>query len=155
MTNIQGLNRLITSLEDELGETLDATSLDSRIKIQKLSYLAQLFDADFEYDYNMYVHGPYSPALAQDYYDEEFKQTEGNIPGELDFANFLDLVEGKSKQWLELATTIHKLYSNYKGFYAEEELDAKVISAAAEKKNTRESKTEAVYAELSHAGLLE
>lgn len=44
--------------------------INERIKVQKLMHLLQnkLYKTDMFYGYNMYVHGPYSPGLSQDYY---------------------------------------------------------------------------------------
>ncbi|OPX21244.1 MAG: hypothetical protein B1H03_07225 [Planctomycetales bacterium 4484_113] len=47
------------------------TSINERIKVQKLMHLLQnkLFGSDTFYGYNMYLYGPYSPTLSQDYYE--------------------------------------------------------------------------------------
>jgi len=154
MPRVHDLNRLISRLETDLGITLDAAQLDNRIQIQKLLYFAQEFGADFGYDYNMYIHGPYSPALARDYYDGEFREVEGNIPGNLDYANFLDNIEGKSNTWLALASTIHKLYGSYQMRYTGDELVEEVINAAANKKNASPDRAFSVFEQLNEEGLL-
>lgn len=154
MPRVHDLNRLISRLEADLGVALDASRLENRIQIQKLLYFAQEFGADFGYDYNMYIHGPYSPALAQDYYDNDFRDVEGNIPGNLDYANFLDFVEGESNTWLELASTVHKLHETYQIRYSGEELVNEVVSAAADKKNATYDRTLSVFEQLDEEGLL-
>jgi uncharacterized protein YwgA len=52
----------------ELDRPLDISSKQDRLRTQKGVYLGQLTGVDLGYRYNWYVYGPYSPALAQDYY---------------------------------------------------------------------------------------
>jgi len=52
----------------ELGVPPRIKTLNDRIRVQKAIYLAQAAGADLGYDYNWYLHGPYSPELANDYY---------------------------------------------------------------------------------------
>lgn len=43
----------------------------NRLKLQKYVYLAQTYlDNEFGYEYNMYNNGPYSPELANHYYEK-------------------------------------------------------------------------------------
>jgi uncharacterized protein YwgA len=43
----------------------------NRLKLQKYVYLAQTcLDNEFGYEYNMYNNGPYSPELANHYYEK-------------------------------------------------------------------------------------
>ncbi|GKS61924.1 hypothetical protein YTPLAS21_13820 [Candidatus Nitrosocosmicus sp.] len=43
----------------------------NRLKLQKYVYLAQTcLDNEFGYEYNMYNNGPYSPELANYYYEK-------------------------------------------------------------------------------------
>lgn len=44
-------------------------SIGNRLRLQKAVYLGQIWGADLGYRYNWYVKGPYSPSLAQDYYE--------------------------------------------------------------------------------------
>ena len=54
---------------DELQQSSDISDMNQRLRIQKIIYLSQLFDAaDLGYRYNWYIKGPYSPSLTQDYY---------------------------------------------------------------------------------------
>lgn len=52
----------------ELGQDTQITTKADRLRIQKAIYLGQLSGVDLGYRYSWYVHGPYSPALTQDYY---------------------------------------------------------------------------------------
>ncbi len=44
-------------------------SFNSRFKIQKIAYLCKGLGMDLYHEFNIYVHGPYSHVLAQDYYN--------------------------------------------------------------------------------------
>lgn len=86
----------------------------NRLKLQKYVYLAQTcLNNDFGYEYNMYNNGPYSPELANYYYEKIDVNTmsvdvkSGNWNYDKNFANkFLELFGDKEPQWLELASTI-------------------------------------------------
>jgi uncharacterized protein YwgA len=87
----------------------------NRLKLQKYVYLAQTcLNNDFGYEYNMYNNGPYSPELANYYYEKIDVNTmsvdvkSGNWNYDKNFANkFLELFGGdKEPQWLEVASTI-------------------------------------------------
>jgi hypothetical protein len=44
----------------------EVDTFEQRITSQKTQYFAQLFGVTFRYNYNLYINGPYSPALAKD-----------------------------------------------------------------------------------------
>src|SRR3989344_8861390 len=46
----------------------DVETFDKRLKSQKTQYIGQLFGVSPNYPFNLYVHGPYSPALTTDLY---------------------------------------------------------------------------------------
>ncbi len=50
------------------GERPKFTSLNDRIKLQKLVYLAQVATGASVYSFNPYIRGPYSPSLTRDLY---------------------------------------------------------------------------------------
>lgn len=77
-------------------------SLKSRIQLQKYVYLAKKFGVDFNYSFNLYAHGPYSPTLADDYHSlHDFKSHKIKIDNA-----FFDLIENKNIKWLEIASTL-------------------------------------------------
>lgn len=85
----------------------DDEGFDSRFKVQKYAYLAKLFGLDHPYTYSMYRHGPYSPNLAQAYYDLARRpEHDESLPGSFDKERFADIVKGKDNKWLEVATTL-------------------------------------------------
>ncbi|MGQ4834281.1 MAG: hypothetical protein ACP6IS_10360 [Candidatus Asgardarchaeia archaeon] len=51
-----------------LGIAPDVNSYLGRFTIQKVVFIAQTLGIPFSYYFTLYVAGPYSPALAQDYY---------------------------------------------------------------------------------------
>jgi uncharacterized protein YwgA len=86
----------------------------NRLKLQKYVYLAQTcLGNDFGYKYTMYNNGPYSPELANYYYEKIDVNTMSvdvkakNWNYDKNFANkFLELFGDKEPQWLEVASTI-------------------------------------------------
>lgn len=58
----------VVAILKELGVALDTSSMESRIQMQKAIYLAQAIGVDLGYRFGWYVRGPYSSALADDYY---------------------------------------------------------------------------------------
>jgi len=103
-------NGLLTN--DDLKEVRDsANGFKTRFRLQKYVYFAKFFGYDLGYDYNLYVHGPYSPGLANDYYkiSESLDKAEpANING-----NYLSLLKGKDDEWLELASTVLMIKHRY------------------------------------------
>lgn len=99
----------IKALKENRIFTFKVNRFDARLKLQKYVYLARKFGLNLDYNYNLYIHGPYSPELAKEYY------ALGNIKGikvDLD-ERFVDLIKGKSEQWLELAATIVMVFERY------------------------------------------
>jgi uncharacterized protein YwgA len=94
--------------KDEIGSI-------NRLKLQKYVYLAQTcLKNDFGYEFSIYNNGPYSPELANYYYekldtsgiesDEEIKK---NWKLDTSFAKrFLSLFEDKELDWLVIASTL-------------------------------------------------
>ena len=85
---------------------------ESRLKIQKMVYLANFFGLDLGYKYSLYKYGPYSTRLAMDYYElaespqkyeDEFEVL---LPNTFDSDGFINCVDGKNKNWLEISTTL-------------------------------------------------
>ena len=115
MNNKNHLSYFLNSMKDEL-DFSDAEdfkdkvhlkeNLGFRIKIQKFVYLAKYFGWENSYSYNMYHHGPYSPALADDYHSSEVFE---NYPLQIQNFNlnsFKKFVANKSTDYLEAASTI-------------------------------------------------
>ena len=77
-----------------------------RLKVQKFVYIAKYFGWNHSYRYSLYKRGPYSNALANEYYsDDILKYSPLEING-FDLNSFNDFVDGKSIHYLESASTI-------------------------------------------------
>ena len=91
------------------------TTINERIKTQKMQYLAQIFRVSPIYSFNLYIHGPYSPDLAFDLFT--LKGRNANIPvqefvsSELEekFLKLSRFVKNKTTRELELIATHHWL----------------------------------------------
>ena len=93
------------------GVTYNTKRVDSRLKIQKLVYLAQIFGvSSIEYEFNRYLRGAYSEELAEDYYRiDNVKVSNEDIEMFLNdekFRKLVKFVKGKSGRWLEIAVEI-------------------------------------------------
>lgn len=126
MNNKNYLVYFLNTIKDELGfeDSVDfknkiESDLNFRIKIQKFVFLTKYFGWANSYTYNLYVHGPYSPALTDDYYSNDlFDYTPLKI-NEFDLKDFKKFIKNKSINYIESATTI--LY--YKKYNENIELD--------------------------------
>jgi uncharacterized protein YwgA len=96
---------------DVLGN--DRENFVNRLKIQKYVFIAtKCFNLDFGYSYSLYRYGPYSPTLAEDYYElaENPKifehDTNDPLPEKFDVNGFMELVSDEDENWLEIASTL-------------------------------------------------
>lgn len=51
-----------------LKDPSESENFESRMVLQKLTYIAQILGIQTTYPFNFYIYGPYSPTLADDYY---------------------------------------------------------------------------------------
>lgn len=90
--------------------------IDNRIKAQKLVYFGKELGLPLDYDFNLYLYGPYSSALADAYFrmsDEEWASGQIEIP-----ASISPLINELSKHdelFLEIAATLHSLKTSNPG----------------------------------------
>ena len=94
-------------------------SFEDRFMIQKYVYLARYFGLNMGYGFGMYLHGPYSRRLSDDYYSLAEDEALANACGEsltidrdlngLDLSSFFSFVDGRDHEWLEAATTLLSL----------------------------------------------
>lgn len=91
----------------------DLVTFESRLKAQKLQYLAQQCGVSPTYSFNLYLHGPYSPTLTADLF--ELKRS-GVLPDKTDFlpdklkeqfAILQQTLRGLSARTLEVTATLH------------------------------------------------
>ncbi len=82
--------------------------MDKRIKLQKIVYFAKLLGVDFDYNYSMYLHGPYSPELAKDYYSlSQVNVDEATVCEAIDKIYLrIEELYRKDTIWLETAASV-------------------------------------------------
>lgn len=131
----EDLGDFVAYLEDELGWEFDADSFEDRLKLQKYLYLGEIFGLSHSYDYNLYNYGPYSPKLADDYYNLPTNTDGSRIPS-FETTEFIDLVEDKDAKWLEIAATTYRFMKKYDSYYTDEEYREKVVHRVCEVKDT-------------------
>ena len=109
---------------EELGIDSTIDSLDDRIRLQKAVYLSQEAGVQLGYRFSWYVRGPYSPALARDYYylqlasDDDFNSNHGRslrqeVKKKLNkikpIMSVREEIGLNQAEWLELVSSIHYL----------------------------------------------
>jgi uncharacterized protein YwgA len=84
---------------------------ENRFRIQKYVFLARYFGLNMHYNYNVYIHGPYSKGLAEDYYTlaEHGIFPDTNLPDTFDSEDFFTFVTREDPLWLEAASTLLSL----------------------------------------------
>ena len=65
------LARLIKTLENAGIYEFKIDTFEDRLRLQKIIYIAKHFGINLGYSFNEYLRGPYSPELADDYYELE------------------------------------------------------------------------------------
>ncbi len=157
---VRDLSVFIGMLEECNIHRFNPDKFISRLRLQKYVYLANFFGIDLGYSYNLYLRGPYSPDLAEDYYsltemDKVEREVERAIPNFDEFANF---VRGKDHKWLEIASTILFIWEKNnmrKGWENEEELKTFIINRTSDiKSRVGKPFVKRVFRELENAGLL-
>lgn len=98
---------------DVLGE--GHAGFENRFKIQKYVYLARYYGLDMGYVFGMYIHGPYSSELANDYYElaKIGSMAEEYLPDSFDENSYFTLIRDKDTEWLEAAATLLSLNTRF------------------------------------------
>ena len=105
------LSSFVRLLRDEGIFDFDPGDFYSRLRLQKYVFIARKFGLDLGYGFPLYMGGPYSPELADDYYS---LPDEAEALPEFDKKGFLNLIRGRNTDWLEAATTILSIYEDHK-----------------------------------------
>ncbi|MDD9825225.1 MAG: hypothetical protein OXU86_00355 [Thaumarchaeota archaeon] len=130
------------------------STLDTRIKAQKLVYMAQCrFGLEFRYSHSLHLHGPYSIGLANDYFRirDICDMPSGGLEGWAKKEDFLKFAKGHNDvRWLEIATTlIFTLEAYMKGSRG------RLLERVQEiKRDFSKEYVEQVYADLVSSGLI-
>ena len=132
------------------------SEFDNRIKLQKYVFFAILSRVPLKrYNFSLYLRGPYSSELADDYYalDEENTKFENIKPLDLP-GNFISLVKDRTTSWLEIAATM-TYFINKKGYTKEETFKALktlkegvITEEITQEKNSATELLESIYMEL-------
>ena len=100
------------------------STFEGRLSLQKAIYLAQVCGVDLGYRYSWYVHGPYSPDLAETafgyqerkrYFDQLVTEYALSAGSKRKLARTMTLIHGAAEasmvqsDWLELVASIHYL----------------------------------------------
>lgn len=145
------LKDLVAYFEEALGWEFNVEEFDDRFKMQKYVYFAREYGLDVPYEYNIYRHGPYSPALAEDYYEISGTGDADRGAGMFDSDSFERLVKDRGNDWLEIAATIQQMERNFKAFKPPKDTPEKIIKRVANMKEEPEEKVKHIYEELHDA----
>lgn len=135
----------------------DEIACINRLKLQKYVYLAQTcLNDNFGYEFSVYSNGPYSPDLANYYYETLNMDSinadivKKNWKLDINFINkFLDLFKDKKLEWLVIASILIDS-KNY--FEDEQEILNKVYAIKSEYGKTY---IDDVWNELKNVGLVQ
>jgi len=150
-------NGAIRWLLDQLGiskEALlsdDEEGFDRRLRVQKAAFLLKKMGiAPFtEYNFSLYIRGPYSPELAKDYYGD-LPQTSDKVNIPKDKLEIFDSFMKNDEKWLEVATSTLMIVERYPKINKKEVLDALRLS----KPWVQEDYFAEIYDKLKEMGLI-
>lgn len=138
MSNLKELKTFLIFLTEKCNFNFDLGSFDHRLMLQKYVYIAGKFGWKHGYDYTLYIRGPYSRGLADDYY----KLNEANIhhlqkiSDNFEEEKFTDLIKNRNISWLEAGTTILLVHKSYKHSYKGKNLELQVKDTVQELKSS-------------------
>mgnify|MGYP005641826719 CR=1 FL=1 len=111
---------------DSLGLTLDISSFEKRLRIQKIVYMLQLhpeFKPYLNYSYNLFIRGPYSPDLAWLYYHIPKDITPARIDVSKKALTYGRIIASWDNDLLEVASTLIETMKINRGCPDEEIID--------------------------------
>lgn len=77
-----------------------------RMKVQKFVYIAKYYGWNHNYPYSMYIRGPYSSLLSDDYYNPDIINWEPLKIREFNLDEFKKFIKEKSIEYLEAVSTL-------------------------------------------------
>jgi len=158
---LKNLLLFMNFLEKEAGFKFDVEKFEHRLMLQKYVFISKFMGLNLGYPYSIYLRGPYSSELADDYYKlaDHYLSYTGDYTeatGSLDTKKFLEVIEGKDVKWLEIASTILSVYDRHREIISGAELEEGVISISCNIKSTIEvEKICRVFEELKESGLID
>lgn len=148
-------------LEKEAGFKFDVENFEHRLMLQKYVFISKFLGLNLGYSHSIYLRGPYSSALADDYYKladhySSYMRDYTKALESLDIEKFLEVIEGKDAKWLEIASTIISVYDRHRKKFYGAKLKDYVISISGNIKSTIEGeKIRCVFEELKKFGLID
>ncbi|RLI89817.1 MAG: hypothetical protein DRO98_00275 [Archaeoglobales archaeon] len=129
------LAKFVNLLREAKIHKFNINSFESRVRLQKYVYIAkEIFGMKFDYPFNLYLRGPYSSALADDYYKlPEFQGDLSKVRYDKNkFEKFKEFVKGKTPAELEVIATAHFVWERNKhltnlGVYSKDKLEELVV----------------------------
>ncbi|MEM3845039.1 MAG: hypothetical protein QXU98_05000 [Candidatus Parvarchaeota archaeon] len=106
---LKALGYSLKDVRDGLEGTVYSNKFDNRLKIQKIVFLLESKTKAFDYDFSLYLRGPYSPGLAKDYYnitDGDTTSITGDKILNENVIKLAQLLNEKDPVWIEIASTI-------------------------------------------------
>lgn len=110
MSREERLASFLKTLEGKGILSFNKNLFNNRLKLQKYVFIAKKFGLRLPYNYSLYIRGPYSSSLADDYYEIQDYHDSDTIEMNDDFFR---LVKNKSEVWLELAATLLMIRERY------------------------------------------
>lgn len=124
----------IKFLEDNGVFKFDIDDIDSRLLLQKYVFLARFYGLDMGYDFNLYIHGPFSTELGRDmfmlkkYKSRLKKRSPKPLPEKFRIKDFLQDVMNKDKEWLWMMTTMLSIKEYNKDIGKERLIDTLIFA---------------------------
>lgn len=145
------LNDLVAYFEEALDWEFDVEEFKDRFRMQKYVYFAREYGLDVPYEYNIYRHGPYSPQLAEDYYEINGEGDSKKGSASWDTDSFEQFVRNREDDWLEVAATIRKMERNFQVFKPSKDKTSEIIKRVSNMKEIPEERVRHIYEELHDA----
>jgi Uncharacterized conserved protein len=136
------LGAFIEFLKHRCGFTFNKDDFDHRIMLQKYVFIAKFLGWNHRYSYNIYLRGPYSPNLADDYYslsDPTPFENYNDYLKDMDLDEFKNVINEKDIPWLEIGTAILSLYDRYCEVYSGNDLENYLLEKTVDMKSSYEN----------------
>jgi len=105
------VRKLFAAVAAAIGHDLNIEKFDDRLSLQKGCYILNSWGYGPDYKFNMYIHGPYSSSLADEYYKiGDITFTETDIPA--DAVENLHKIFDKGLQYVEAYATLLMIRDN-------------------------------------------
>jgi len=129
-TLLKEKGRILRCVFEKIGASLNINTFENRLRIQKIVYMLQLhpeFRGKLNYNFNMFICGPYSPELAHVYYNLPESGYRDDIKISENAIAYAKEVISKNTSFLEVAATLVEIKKINKNI-SESELIEKVKS---------------------------